>query len=56
MSYNSKYTGQRVEELLDQVANGNAGGDIPDLSEFATLEQVDEKIEAAITTALNTEV
>lgn len=26
MSYNSKYTGQRVEELLDQVANGNAGG------------------------------
>ena len=22
MSYNSKYTGQRVEELLDQVANG----------------------------------
>lgn len=26
MSYNSKYTGQQVEDLLDQVANGNAGG------------------------------
>lgn len=26
MSYNSKYTGQQVEELLDQVANGNTGG------------------------------
>lgn len=26
MSYNSKYTGQQVENLLDQVANGNAGG------------------------------
>ena len=22
MSYNSKYTGQQVEDLLDQVANG----------------------------------
>lgn len=26
MSYNSKYTGQEVEELLDQVKNGNTGG------------------------------
>lgn len=26
MSFNSKYTGQEVENLLDQVANGNAGG------------------------------
>lgn len=26
MSYNSKYTGQQVENLLDQVASGNAGG------------------------------
>ena len=26
MSYNSKYTGQQVENLLDQVANGNTGG------------------------------
>ena len=26
MSYNSKYTGQQVESLLDQVASGNAGG------------------------------
>lgn len=25
MSYNSKYTGQEVEELLDQVANGGGG-------------------------------
>lgn len=26
MSFNSKYSGQQVENLLDQVANGNAGG------------------------------
>lgn len=26
MSYNSKYTGQEVENLLDQVASGNTGG------------------------------
>lgn len=26
MSYNSKYTGQEVEELLDQVKNGGTGG------------------------------
>lgn len=26
MSYNSKYSGQQVEALLDQVASGNAGG------------------------------
>lgn len=26
MSYNSKYTGKQVEDLLDQVASGNAGG------------------------------
>lgn len=26
MSYNSKYTGAQVEQLLDQVANGNVGG------------------------------
>ena len=26
MSYNSKYTGMQVEDLLDQVANGNVGG------------------------------
>lgn len=26
MSYNSKYSGQQVEDLLDQVASGNAGG------------------------------
>jgi hypothetical protein len=28
MSYNSKYTGQQVEDLLDQVANGEIGGGI----------------------------
>lgn len=53
MSYNSKYTGQRVEELLDQVANGNAGGDViasgdvhvidySDGREFLSLEEVDK--------------
>lgn len=26
MSYNSKYKGSEVEELLDQIANGNTGG------------------------------
>ena len=26
MSYNSKYTGEQVEELLDQIANGEIGG------------------------------
>lgn len=26
MSYNSKYTGEQVEQLLDQVANGETGG------------------------------
>lgn len=26
MAYNSKYTGHEVEQLLDQVANGNTGG------------------------------
>lgn len=26
MSYNSKYTGEQVEELLDQIANGDIGG------------------------------
>ena len=26
MSFNSKYSGQQVENLLDQVASGNAGG------------------------------
>lgn len=26
MSYNSKYTGKQVEELLDQIANGDIGG------------------------------
>lgn len=26
MAYNSKYTGQEVENLLDQIANGSTGG------------------------------
>lgn len=28
MSYNSKYTGEQVEGFLDQIANGEIGGDI----------------------------
>ena len=28
MSYNSKYTGEEVEQLLDQIANGEIGGGI----------------------------
>ena len=29
MSYNSKYTGEQVEQLLDQVANGEAAELLP---------------------------
>ena len=39
MSYNSKYTGQQVEELLDQVANGGS----VDLSDYATKEEVETR-------------
>lgn len=59
MSYNSKYTGQRVEELLDQVANGNVGGDVTasgdiyvldytDRRESLSLEEVDKISNAAL--------
>lgn len=32
MSFNSKYSGQQVENLLDQVANGNTGGGGDDIT------------------------
>ena len=37
MSYNSKYTGQQVEELLDQVANGGSGGEVQKTTEAEIL-------------------
>lgn len=33
--FNSKYSGEQVEELLDQVASGNTGGGGGNLSEYA---------------------
>lgn len=73
MSYNSKYTGKEVEELLDSIGNKQdnlvsgeniktvngvsilGSGDIK-IESGLTEEEVNNKIAAAITTALNTEV
>lgn len=33
MSFISKYTGKEVEEILDKVALGNAGGESQDIPE-----------------------
>ena len=49
MDYNSKYTGEQVEKLLDQVASGGAGSGV-------TEEYVNTAIANAITATLNTEV
>lgn len=35
--YNSKYTGEQVEQLLDQVANGEVGGDTLTEAEIAAM-------------------
>lgn len=52
MSYNSKYTGKQVDDLLDQVEYlSNI-----DLSEYVTKAELDLAISEAITTTLNTEV
>lgn len=62
MGYNSKYTGQQVEELLDKATTLNvsaedAGGEVEDvLFEYATTDFVNNAIAEAITTTLNTEV
>lgn len=41
--FNSKYSGEQVEALLDQVANGNAGGGTIDPSNFATKTELAQK-------------
>lgn len=54
MSYNSKYTGQQVENLLDQVNNGT-GGSTPDLSGYATKEELNGKVDKVEGKQLSTE-
>lgn len=44
MSYSSKYSGEQVENLLDEVANGN----------YATTQYVEEAIANAIILTINT--
>jgi hypothetical protein len=62
MSYNSKYTGREVEELLDKTNELNVSAvdssiEVDDVVlEYATIQYVDTAITSAITTALNTEV
>ena len=69
MSYNSKYTGKQVDDLLDQVEGlsnidlseyvtaEDAGEEIDDVeSPFVTKAELDLAISEAITTTLNTEV
>lgn len=47
--FQSKYSGEQVEEFLDQIANGTTGGGV-------TEEYVNNAIANAITATLNTEV
>lgn len=54
MSFNSKYTGQQVENLLDQVNNGT-GGSTPDLSGYATKEELNGKVDKVEGKQLSTE-
>ena len=49
MSYNSKYTGQQVEELLDQVASGGTGGEGGTITEAEILAMGFTKNEGTIT-------
>ncbi len=62
MSYNSKYTGQQVEDSLDKVQELNVsavemGTEVDDIViEYATTQYVDTAIATAITTVLNMEV
>jgi hypothetical protein len=49
MDFNSKYTGEQVEEFLDQIANGTTGGGV-------TEEYVNNAIANAITRTINTAV
>jgi hypothetical protein len=69
MSYNSKYTGKQVDDLLDQVEGlsnidlseyvtaEDAGEEIDGVeSPFVTKAELDLAISEAITTTLNTEV
>lgn len=72
MSYNSKYTGSEIDAAIDLAKNAqpklNSGENIKTINGESILgegniviggmteEEVDNKISAAITTALNTEV
>ena len=62
MSYNSKYKGAEVEAKLEKVDRLNVaakeiGVEVEDVVfEYATKNDVDNAIAAAITTTLNTEV
>lgn len=46
--FQSKYDGEQVENMLDQIANGEIGG--------VSQQYVDNAIASAITTTLNTSV
>lgn len=50
--YNSKYTGAQVEDLLDQVASGNAGGGGGDITEVYITDFDVSSIESLIRNAI----
>ena len=62
MSYNSKYTGREVEEVIDKVEELNVaivdvgeGVEEPEL-DYVTRTELENAIASAITTILNTAV
>lgn len=59
MSYNSKYKGQEIENLLDKTSELNiaaveTGAEVDDVEfEYATTQYVDEAIASAIILTIN---